>query len=60
MNATIKVNYQQEQFQRWLGNVLRTSKREASVVAQKQFKGVIAKLGENIVVKRFQRFEIGE
>jgi elongation factor Ts len=23
-------------------------------------KGVIAKLGENIVVKRFQRFEIGE
>ena len=43
MNATIKVNYQQEQFQRWLGNVLRTSKREASVVAQKQFKAVIAK-----------------
>lgn len=38
---TGSMTFEQERFQRWLGNVLRTSKRTVSVVAQEQFKGVI-------------------
>jgi hypothetical protein len=41
MKATISTNFEQERFQRWLRNVLRTSKREVSVVVQEQFRGVI-------------------
>jgi elongation factor Ts len=34
--------------------------RDASRTIESMIKEVIAKLGENIVVKRFQRFEVGE
>jgi len=34
--------------------------RDASKTIESMIKEVIAKLGENIVVKRFQRFEVGE
>jgi len=35
------MSFEQARFQRWLENVLRTSKRTVSVVAQEQFRGVI-------------------
>lgn len=41
MSAKMTATFEQERFQRWLGNVLKTSKRAASVVAQEQFRGVI-------------------
>jgi len=34
--------------------------RDSSKTIESMVKEVIAKLGENIVVKRFQRFEVGE
>jgi elongation factor Ts len=34
--------------------------RDGSKTIESMVKEVIAKLGENIVVKRFQRFEVGE
>ena len=41
MKTKITATFEQERFQRWLGNVLRTSKREVSVVCQQNFKFVI-------------------
>jgi len=41
MKAKISATFEQQRFQRWLGNVLRTSKREVSVVCQQNFKFVI-------------------
>lgn len=41
MKTKISASFNQKQFQRWLGNVLRTSKREVSVVCQENFRFVI-------------------
>ena len=41
MKTKITATFEQQRFQRWLGNVLRTSKREVSVVCQQNFKFVI-------------------
>jgi hypothetical protein len=41
VSATMTATFDQQRFQRWLGNVLKTSKRQASVVAQEQFRGVL-------------------
>jgi hypothetical protein len=41
MNTKITASFEQERFQRWLRNVLRTSKREVSVVCQENFRFVI-------------------
>jgi hypothetical protein len=41
VTAKMTTTFDQERFQRWLSNVLKTSKRAASVVAQEQFRGVI-------------------
>jgi hypothetical protein len=41
MKTKVTATFENERFQRWLRNVLRTSKREVSVVVQEQFRGVI-------------------